>query len=88
MLLKRSWKSKSNFPMCCCMPGDDGYELLRKVRAMRTAAGNGVPAVALTALVSEDQRHRAMEAGFHEFVGKPVDRARLISILANVSRKQ
>jgi hypothetical protein len=28
-----------------------------------------------------------MEAGFQEFVGKPVDRARLISILANVSRK-
>jgi CheY-like chemotaxis protein len=44
--------------------------------------------VALTALVSEDQRQRAMEAGFQEFVGKPVDRARLISILANISRKQ
>jgi len=69
------------------MPGDDGYELLRKVRATRAAAGNGVPAVALTALVSEDQRQRAMEAGFQEFVGKPVDRARLISILANISRK-
>jgi two-component system, chemotaxis family, CheB/CheR fusion protein len=69
------------------MPGDDGCELLRKVRATRAAAGNGVPAVALTALVSEDQRQRAMEACFQEFVGKPVDRARLISILANISRK-
>jgi CheY-like chemotaxis protein len=70
------------------MAGDDGCELLHKVRSMDGATTKTIPAVALTALVSEDQRQRAMNAGFQEFVGKPFDRAKLISILASISRKQ
>lgn len=69
------------------MPGDDGYALLRKMRAMRGHAGNHMPVVALSALVSEDEQKRAIQAGFQEFVGKPIDRARLIAVLANTLKE-
>ena len=65
----------------------DVAAVLNKVRSLDGAAAKAIPAVALTALVSEDQRQRAMNAGFQEFVGKPFDRAKLISILATISRK-
>ena len=67
------------------MDGEDGYDLLRRIRAMQDPAVS-VPAVALTALVSEGERKRALEAGFQEFIGKPVDPAKLVSILAALTR--
>ena len=47
------------------MPDADGYELLRRVRALGPAHGGRVPAIALTAFARSEDRTRALRAGFH-----------------------
>src|SRR4030095_15834632 len=54
------------------MPDDDGYSLIRKVRSRSAAQGGQVPAVALTAYAREEDRVRALSAGFQVHVAKPV----------------
>jgi len=53
------------------MPGMDGYELARRIRA--TPRGNGLVLVALTGWGQADDKQRAAEAGFDEHLTKPVD---------------
>src|SRR6185436_14427187 len=55
------------------MPGEDGYTLIRKVRARTTDQGGGVLAVALTAYARGEDRMKALSAGFQVHVGKPVE---------------
>ena len=66
------------------MPGEDGYALLRRVRALPADQGGEVPAVALTASGGARERKRALSAGFHSHVPKPVDRIELALTIANV----
>lgn len=66
------------------MPGEDGYTLIRKVRALKADRGGKVPAVALTAYADSEDRIRALEAGFQTHVPKPVDPGELVAIVANV----
>jgi CheY-like chemotaxis protein len=67
------------------MPGADGYDLIRQVRALPAGEGGDVRAAALTGLASEDDRRRAIAAGFQEHLLKPVDppalRAKLAALL-------
>src|SRR6476659_4912253 len=55
------------------MPEADGYELIRRVRALEPEAGGATPAVAVTAHGSEEDREALLAAGFHEYLEKPVD---------------
>lgn len=64
------------------MPGMDGYELLRAVRARRETAN--MPAIALTGLGRPHDISRATEAGFNGHMGKPVAIPELLAILRNV----
>ncbi len=66
------------------LPGEDGYSLIRRVRAWPAAEGGDVPAVALTAFAKQEDRRRALEAGFQEHVTKPVDPELLVSVLAGL----
>ena len=59
------------------MPGEDGYTLLRRVRALGTAAAP-IPAIALTAYAREEDRKRALEAGFQTYLAKPVEPEALV----------
>jgi signal transduction histidine kinase/ActR/RegA family two-component response regulator len=59
------------------MPEEDGYALLRRVRA-RTDGLRHVPLIAITAHARTEDRARAMSAGFRTYVAKPVDHARLV----------
>jgi CheY-like chemotaxis protein len=68
------------------MPGEDGYELLRRVRTMTPEIGGRVPAIALTAFAREEDMHRALDAGFNLHLAKPVDPAELARIVARVAR--
>ncbi len=54
------------------MPGTDGYEMIRRVRALPPAEGGLTPAIALTAYGTEQDRQRAREAGFDDHLVKPV----------------
>jgi two-component system, chemotaxis family, CheB/CheR fusion protein len=63
------------------MPGEDGCGLLRRIRSLGSSRGGDVPAIALTALAREDDRTRALAAGFHLFMSKPVDMNQLRQVV-------
>jgi signal transduction histidine kinase/ActR/RegA family two-component response regulator len=67
------------------MPDVDGYELLRRVRALGQSRGGKVPAVALTAFARSEDRTRALRAGFLVHVSKPVEPSELVATVASVA---
>jgi CheY-like chemotaxis protein len=69
------------------MPGEDGYELIRRVRELPPEAGGRTPAVALTAYARTEDRLRAMRAGFEMHVSKPVELTELVVVIANLNRR-
>jgi PAS domain S-box-containing protein len=80
---------RSEFDALVCdiaMPEMDGYELIRRLRAMEKANGRRMPAIALTALAHREDRLQALRAGFHAHVSKPVQLAELVITLAGVVR--
>ena len=64
------------------MPGEDGYWLIREARSLF----DDLPAVALTAYASEADRGRALAAGFHAHLSKPIEPSALISAVAELAR--
>jgi PAS domain S-box-containing protein len=68
------------------MPGQDGYELIRRIRQL--PGGRRVPAVALTALARAEDRTRAVQAGFQLHIAKPVDFAELVAVVHNLASLQ
>jgi len=66
------------------MPLVDGFELIRRVRAMPDREVAGVPAIALTAFSRREDQQRALEAGFGEFLAKPVAPAILLQTVAAI----
>jgi CheY-like chemotaxis protein len=67
------------------MPGDNGYELIRRVRERNPKMGGRVPAVALTAFARVEDRMKALTAGYQMHVPKPVEPAELVTIVASLS---
>jgi signal transduction histidine kinase len=67
------------------MPDEDGYSLIRKVRARRMEEGGRVPAVALTAYGRSEDRAKALSAGFQVHVDKPVEPEHLVGTVANIA---
>lgn len=67
------------------MPGEDGYSLIGRVRALEAKTGRQIPAVALTAYVRVEDRARALTAGFNLFVAKPVEPNELVAAIANLA---
>ncbi len=66
------------------MPGEDGYALMQKVRALPEHFGGGVPAIALTAHVSESDRARALQAGFDAHLEKPMQMPQVIETIEDL----
>jgi PAS domain S-box-containing protein len=69
------------------MPGEDGYSLIRKVRALPPERGGDIPAAALTAYARAEDRMRALLAGFQIHVPKPVEPAELITVVASLAAR-
>lgn len=67
------------------MPDEDGYALLRRIRALAPECGGRIPAIALTAYARSQDRTAALLAGFQSHVAKPVEPAELIAVLANLA---
>jgi PAS domain S-box-containing protein len=63
------------------MPIEDGYELIRRVRARPKARGGDVPAVALTAYARFEDRMLALKAGFQMHVPKPIEPNELVTVV-------
>jgi CheY-like chemotaxis protein len=68
------------------MPGEDGYALIRQVRALPRERGGGIPAAAITAYARADDRRRMLNAGYSIHLPKPVEPAELIAVVATLSR--
>jgi CheY-like chemotaxis protein len=66
------------------MPGRDGYDLIRELRALAPERGGSIPAVALTGYASLDEKERALSEGFQIHLSKPVILEQLASTLANL----
>jgi CheY-like chemotaxis protein len=69
------------------MPDMDGYQLIQEIRATGTADVATVPAAAVTACVREDDRERALAAGFQMHLAKPVHPAALARAVAALARR-
>ncbi|HEY3026620.1 MAG TPA: response regulator [Pyrinomonadaceae bacterium] len=70
------------------MPNEDGYSLIEKLRKSRSKQARQIPAVALTAYATNDDRERALAAGFQLHVAKPVDPEKLVrSVATTMGRK-
>ena len=67
------------------MTGVDGYTLVRTLRAT-PGAMQRLPAIAVTARVSDDCRERAFAAGFDRYLTKPIDVPLLVSTIAQLVR--
>lgn len=67
------------------MPGEDGYSLIRKIRALPAERGGRIPAAALTAYAGAEDRKRALLAGFHLHIPKPVDPMELVAVVATLA---
>ncbi|HKO41702.1 MAG TPA: response regulator [Pyrinomonadaceae bacterium] len=69
------------------MPNEDGYSLIKKVRKLRSKRSK-LPAVALTAYATKEDKARALETGFQMHVAKPIEPETLVmSIASTVGRK-
>lgn len=67
------------------MPDEDGYMLIRKVRALDSEQGGKIPAIALTGYAREEDRMRALLAGYQAHIAKPVNPAELIAVLGGLA---
>ena len=63
------------------MPGEDGYTLIQRIRALPDGLGHDLPAVALTAFARSEDQTRALNSGFQQHLAKPVDPAELVATI-------
>lgn len=70
------------------MPGRDGYDFVRSIRALPEARGGRIPAIALTAYVTSEDRERALGEGFQKHLSKPVESRELIAAVASLAPKR
>jgi signal transduction histidine kinase/CHASE1-domain containing sensor protein/ActR/RegA family two-component response regulator len=66
------------------MPEEDGYALIQQVRSLAL----DVPAVAITAYAKDEDRERALSAGFQIYLAKPVELSELISVVARATGRE
>ena len=67
------------------MPEEDGFSLIRQIRQLEPEAGGQIPAAAITAYATEQERQKAIDAGFQIHLAKPIDLTELVLMIANLS---
>lgn len=67
------------------MPDEDGYSLIRRIRALPDKQHNAIPAVALTAFTRAQDRMRALTSGYQNHVSKPVEPDELATVIASLT---
>ena len=68
------------------MAVEDGYALIRQIRQHEAEHGGFLPAIALTGYAGDEERSRALGAGFQAHVPKPLDPAKLTAAITRVAR--
>jgi CheY-like chemotaxis protein len=69
------------------LPGEDGHDLIRRVRARDAAAGGRIPALALTAYARAEERRAALLAGFQMHMAKPLEPAELVMAVVRLAQR-
>jgi CheY-like chemotaxis protein/nitrogen-specific signal transduction histidine kinase len=67
------------------MPDEDGFALIRQVRAREVEGGGSVPAIALTGYVRPEDRARLLAAGFQQHLRKPVEPGEIVAAIASLA---
>ena len=67
------------------MPGEDGFDLVRQIRARELPRFRSLPIIALTAYARIDDRERVMAAGFQGYLPKPVNLDQLVALVAQLT---
>jgi CheY-like chemotaxis protein len=69
------------------MPGMDGYELMRRIRALPPEKGGRVPAATLTARAVTEDRLESLRSGFQNHLAKPIEPAELVDVVAALAAR-
>jgi two-component system CheB/CheR fusion protein len=67
------------------MPREDGYELIRRIRALPPEAGGAVPSLAVSAYATDEHRRKMLRTGFQRHLEKPVAAADLVNEVARLA---
>lgn len=70
------------------MPIEDGYTLIRTIRKLPLEQGGQIPAVALTAYTTEEDRKQALQAGFQNHIPKPINPVQLAAVVADLAKME
>ncbi|MEP6636905.1 MAG: ATP-binding protein, partial [Acidobacteriota bacterium] len=68
------------------MPGEDGYQLVEKIRALNL--DKPIPAVAITAYAQAEDRQRALDYGYQKYLAKPIELSELLAAVAEAVGRQ
>jgi len=68
------------------LPDEDGYSFIRRVRAHSTPGIQAIPAIAVTAYATIPDRVEALAVGFQQHMPKPIDPARLIQAIQELTK--
>jgi len=69
------------------MPDEDGYALIRKVRALTPEQGGQIPAAALTAYARVEDRLQVLRSGFQIHLPKPIQPAELVAVVSTLAKQ-
>ena len=67
------------------MPGENGYELIRKIRSLPAEEGGRIPAIAVTAYAGASDRRSALLAGFQTHLAKPIEPDDLVAVILSLT---
>jgi len=70
------------------MPDEDGYVLIKKIRARSARQSGDIPAAALTAYAKTEDRVSILAAGFQMYLSKPADPSELIAVVASLAARR
>ena len=70
------------------MPEMDGFELIKRIRALPITEVRDIPAAALTAFARSEDRTKALQSGFEMHLAKPVDPGELVASVATLVRRR
>jgi CheY-like chemotaxis protein len=70
------------------MPDEDGYSFISRVRSLPHDEGGNTPAAALTAYAREEDRKRALAAGYQMHIAKPIGAGQLVNMIAKLAGRE
>ncbi|OUL23848.1 response regulator [Nostoc sp. T09] len=71
-----------------CLPDEDGYSLLRKIKKLDLEQARTTPAIALSAYIMDEDRKYALSAGYQKYLHKPINLDELAKAVSDLVQLQ